>query len=83
MPAQTVLLMVWAKEGSWFQEVFHKLMGYNFVYGTEKPEEERTTPSCSFGNWMDDGAIYQNREHARAANLEWKLLNIFHLDFIN
>lgn len=83
MAAQTVLLMVWAEKGSWIQEVFHKLMGHNAVYGTEKSEEGRTTPGCGFGNWMDDDTIYQNRKHAKAANLEWKILNIFHLDFLN
>lgn len=83
MAAPTVLLMVWAEKGSWMQEVFHKLMGHNFVYETEKPEEGRTTPGCGFGNQMDDNAIYQNRERAKAANLEQKILNIFHLGFLN
>lgn len=39
MAAHTVLLMVWEKKDSWIQEVFHKLMGHNFVCGTEKRKD--------------------------------------------
>lgn len=39
MAARTVLLMVSVKKDSWIQEIFHELMGHNFVYRTDERKD--------------------------------------------
>lgn len=62
-------------------------MGHPFVIDSVWYRETRGRKNnpqiCGFGSWMDDGAICWTREHARAANLERRGLNVFQPDLPN